>query len=414
MKKSLYIICVFAFAYFDAKAQDMPFPGETYSFVDYSHNHIRFFKDSSAYKHLFNRFDTLLLEGKGKINIVHIGGSHVQADIWSDRIRTNFYRYFPGTNGGRGFIFPFRVAKTNNPYYFYPDYTGNWEACRNVETKKSCTLGLSGISLTTFDTSSNIKIRFRGEQTPRYTFNRIKVFHAFDSLMLDLCLGIADSLFTFNMYPDKGYTEFILSERMDTLLLTFIKTDTSQRSFTLYGITLENDDDGFSLHAIGVNGASVPSYLRCMLFEKQLAELNPDLVILSIGINDAYEPGFDPLVYESNYDSLLSRIKRAAPNTAILFTTNNDSYYKKKYPNRNGELVKQTMFLLSEKHRAGVWDMFSVMGGLGASKHWQKMGMIKPDKVHFTKEGYELIGDLLFNALMKAYDVHLGNSAKLE
>lgn len=414
MKLFINILIVFLYVCKIIYAQDVPFSIENKAFVNYTENKIYFPKDSLAFNLFHHKLDTLLFKGEGKINIVHIGGSHVQADIWSDRIRTNFYNYFPGTNGGRGFLFPFRVAKTNNPYYFFPEYTGNWESFRNVETKKTGTLGLSGISVTTADTLSTIKIKFRGLKTPKYEFDKVRVFHKFDSVTLDLCLQLPDSLFTFERFPEKGYTEFTIFKRLDSLQLKFEKTDTSQKTFTLYGISLDNADAGILLHAIGVNGASVPSYLRCNLFTQHLAAIKPDLVILSIGINDAFEPNFDPAAYERNYDSLVARIKLASPNTAILFTTNNDSYYKKKFPNRNAELVKQTMFILAQKHNAGVWDMFSIMGGLGSVKYWQKQGMVKPDKVHFTKEGYELIGDLLFNALIKNYDAHLGSINKLE
>ena len=37
--------------------------------------------DSTLLNNFFARYDTLLREHKGKLNIVHIGGSHVQAEI---------------------------------------------------------------------------------------------------------------------------------------------------------------------------------------------------------------------------------------------------------------------------------------------------------------------------------------------
>jgi lysophospholipase L1-like esterase len=34
---------------------------------------------------------------------------------------------------------------------------------------------------------------------------------------------------------------------------------------------------------------------------------------------------------------------------------------------------------------------------------WQKYGLAQKDKVHFTKKGYELIGDKFYNALIQFY-----------
>ena len=65
------------------------------------------------------------------------------------------------------------------------------------------------------------------------------------------------------------------------------------------------------------------------------------------------------------------------------------------------------MIQLSNKYNGGMWDMFNVMGGLGSVKTWQKNGFAKNDKVHLTKEGYILMGDLMFSALIKEYDNHL-------
>ena len=58
---------------------------------------------------------------------------------------------------------------------------------------------------------------------------------------------------------------------------------------------------------------------------------------------------------------------------------------------------------LAEKHDASLWDLFSVMGGLDSVKLWEEQGLAQKDKVHFTKKGYELVGNLFFDAFINAY-----------
>jgi hypothetical protein len=40
------------------------------------------------------------------------------------------------------------------------------------------------------------------------------------------------------------------------------------------------------------------------------------------------------------------------------------------------------------------------MGGLSSMQRWERAGLAKVDKVHFTNRGYSLIGDLFYNALV--------------
>ena len=118
------------------------------------------------------------------------------------------------------------------------------------------------------------------------------------------------------------YFEFELNQLTDSLNLKISKPAGVSGSFTLYGIVSESAPNGILYHSIGINGAQVPSFLRCDLFEQQLAALKPDLVILGLGINDAYSKKFSPEVYEENYTELIAGIRRAVPEAAIIFTTN--------------------------------------------------------------------------------------------
>ena len=129
----------------------------------------------------------------------------------------------------------------------------------------------------------------------------------------------------------------------------------------------------------------------------------PDLVIFSIGINDAYENDFSKESYSKNYDSLIQRIYSVNPEAAILFTTNNDSYYHRKYPNKRVYEAKEAMVNLAESKKLALWDMFEIMGGFNSIQKWYSDDLAKKDLLHLNYKGYNLIGDLLFEALMEAY-----------
>lgn len=377
-----------------------------YSFINYNANKIFFFEDSSDYERLFTIYDDIILEGTGKINIVHIGGSHIQADIYTNRMRQHMQNFYPACNGGRGFLFPFRVARTNNPYNYHVNYTGHWESCRNVERKKNCTLGLAGISVTTFDTTASITIIPFKDSIVKYKYNSLKVFHNFSDSEFDFDVSMGQNC-SVTENQELGYSEIQFPSLQDSIHITFAKTDSFQNEFTLYGFYAENDDPGIVYNSIGVNGASVPSFLRCKLLPQHIQAINPDLVVLSIGTNDAYTRRFHADVYEKNYDSLIIRIKQVLPNAAIMITVPNDSYLYRRYVNTNTKEVRDAIYRLAKKYHCGVWDFYKVMGGLNSIYIWYKLGLAKYDKVHFTRAGYYLKGDLFFNAFLKAYENHI-------
>jgi len=377
-----------------------------YDFVHYENNTIKFYNDSGSFESFFDKLDDLIFDGKGKISVMQVGGSHIQADIWSDRIRRNFFKFSPGLNGGRGFLFPFTMAHTNNPYYYKVSYTGTWEGFRSSVKKHESVYGVSGITATTRDSLTSFQITFRNKYCPKYNINRVKVFHDLDNTSYKLAFR-SDSNHSVVVNEEIGYTEFLFDHYIDTVAFTITKTDTLQDHFSIYGLTLENDEPGIVYHSIGVNGASTESYLRCEKFTQHLLILKPDLVIFCMGINDAYTSDFNAKDYEHNYDTLVQWVRTVSPNAAIIFTTNNDSYYKRQYPNKRAEQVRTVMISLAERHGAAVWDLYGVMGGLGSSRTWERHKLVKRDKIHFTRDGYRLVGDLMFSALVEAYDNHL-------
>jgi len=388
-------------------SQDDPFAIEYFDFVRYDLNKIEYLKDSTAFINLFASFDKLIIRGTGKINIVHLGGSHIQAGSLSGRISERLQTFFPGLKGSRGYVFPYNIARTNNPMNYWVRSKGEWEHCKSTNKNAVCRLGLSGISVTTKDTTAFIEIILNDNFPPKYDFNQVKIFHQTDSLSYQPKLLNASPLGTAQTNAELGYTLIRIDRYTDTLKIGLTKTDILQQRFTLYGISLESDEPGVTYHSIGINGASIPCYLRCDLLESHLKALEPDWLVLTLGTNDAYTRSFSMEQFETAYDSLINKIKNAAPDAAILLTVPNDSYLYRKHINRNTEAVRTAIYNLAKKHNCAVWDFYSIMGGLNSISLWYEAGLSSRDKIHFNRRGYYLQADLLFNAFLQSFDNYL-------
>src|SRR5215216_1585651 len=89
----------------------------------------------------------LKLTGKGKINIIHIGDSHIQADYMTDVVRRDFQTDFG--NAGRGLIVPLRVAGTNEPANFRTSSANSWKVKRCVTPDYPLPIGIGGVTIST-------------------------------------------------------------------------------------------------------------------------------------------------------------------------------------------------------------------------------------------------------------------------
>ena len=170
---------------------------------------------------------------------------------------------------------------------------------------------------------------------------------------------------------------------------------------------------GITYTESGINGASLESWARCTYhFDQELSLLPPDLVIFGIGINDAHVPykDFDPEVFKQRYRELVARIRAVNPQCCFIWLTNNDSALRhgrgrRRYytPNQNGPRVQKAMKELAAEYDGAVVDVFALMGGLGSADRWIKQGLMKRDHIHFTSEGYQLLGNIIYEAIAEDY-----------
>ena len=336
---------------------------------------------------------------KRKVRIVHIGDSHIQADRFSGHLRTLLQAKFG--NGGRGFMFPYTAAHTNNPSDYEVSVTGSWQGKSSIDSRKTSRWGLSGITAVTFSESSGMQIRAAGK--PDFRFRKIRIYHpVFDRKSFHPYLSVDKNNIASVYRSREGFTEFILKKPITKLKMRLLQTEAVQNYFIMQGLYAENERPGIVYHAIGLNGAKTDTYFRCRDFVSQLASLEADLIILSLGTNDAYAASFDREIFKKNYRSILADIRKSSPEASVLLSTPGDSYSRGKKNLRNAEARAVILEVAAETGTA-VWDFYELMGGFGSIHFWQQKGLAKDDRLHFKTAGYRLQAELLFKALMSDF-----------
>lgn len=382
----------------------------TYPFVQYDDNNYRFYtKESANFNKLYQKFTTLINDKQGKINMYHIGGSHLQADIYTNDVREYMQERWQGVSGERGWVFPFDLAKTNNPGNYEFSSPNRWTPYRSVvhkPKKYDFDYGLLGAAVTCPD--SIITVHFEYDRTTsKPPFDHIRIFHNIGSFPYWMHFGPHEILVTRVTHdPTLGCSDIYFADPIDSINVQFQRKGQHAPELEIHGFILMNDDPGVSYTAIGINGAGLYTYLANTRFEEQLKTYPPDFFAFSVGTNDGNVPysKFKPSVYKRNLEKTMEMVLRANPDCALLLTVPNDSYYHRRYLNRNIGRERDMIIELAQEYDMAVWDLYGVMGELGSSKTWKNNKLMRSDLIHFTHAGYHFKGDLYIDAFLKYMD----------
>lgn len=167
----------------------------------------------------------------------------------------------------------------------------------------------------------------------------------------------------------------------------------------------------------GVNGAT------CLTFTHpdriaEIAALKPELLILSFGTNESHNRRYHINMHYNQMDELVKLLRDSLPDVPILLTTPPGSYEsfrqrkrKRTYAiNPRTATAAETIRRYAKDHRLLVWDMYDVVGGKHrACTNWTAAKLMRPDHVHYLPEGYILQGNLLYQALIKAYNDYVSH-----
>ena len=174
---------------------------------------------------------------------------------------------------------------------------------------------------------------------------------------------------------------------------------------------------------IGKNGATTQTFLTESYLNSFAAKM-PDLIILSLGTNEAHGMGYREDLHQRQLDAFMEKLRKACPDAVVLLTTPPGDYLTSSYVDyrkmaRSKRKVRQVHYAkrpnpmssrcaacltdYAESNGLPCWNLFSICGGESAAqRNWVAGHYMRPDRVHFEPEGYRLQGRLLAEAVLHA------------
>ena len=321
-----------------------------------------------------------LLSGEGDLagplHILHFGGSHVQAGRIGWAFRQALQADRPGIIATRGVVPPHRLVGENGPPETRWSSSASWSGQRSAHRRHEGHWGLTGIEAASAapdtirlwcsaleDCPDGVSILTRPEESELWQ--------------------VAD--------PDQTATG-------DTLILLPPAGGTAH----FHGVQFHHKQAEVVYHDLGGNGASTAAWLRHPHLVDQLQSTGADLAILAWGINDAHmaPERFNPDRFKARYAQLIDSLRTANPAMDILLVTNNDSHYRRRH-NPNAEKVREAMLELVSEKQVACWDLYTALGGAHSIDALCDAGFAASDRLHFNRNGYVLIGELLYTALTR-------------
>ncbi|WP_082305048.1 MBOAT family O-acyltransferase [Persicobacter sp. CCB-QB2] len=427
----------------------------------------------------FKQLEALESKKQQKVNIVHIGDSHIQADFFTGEMRKLFQEDFG--DGGIGLTFPYNLAKTNGPKQVRFKSNISWTSKRNSRSKPVQETGVSGHGIKTPSDYYQINLNLADSAAG---FDRLWVFYEPGNHTYDLKVGqpkpgasterkfiptpekvyhtvrSGESLYSIGRkygvsvskiqswnnlgskslirpkqklvvkngeHPSAvdrikaddmqwaavdrqifplGMQVFEWDQPQQAAIVQGFKKGDAQKYANLTGFYVEDSQaSGIVYSAIGSNGAKYLDYNKYNLFFEQLGELPADLYIFSMGTNECFAPTYSLKDVERDVLDFIHRVRKKHPNAPILLTTPADSYTgrgRNRKFNPRVEQVRDVIIEVAQKEQVAYWDWWRVMGGANGISNWKKQGFSR-DYVHFSADGYRLQGEMLYEALMRAY-----------
>lgn len=382
--------------------------------------------------------------------ILQIGDSHTSADFLSGEMRRRLQQRYG--NGGPGYITAGRPHIGVRSASVKLGMSSGWTYHAIQKSSNIQEFWLSGFNTVTSLPGETLSFT---SDTPM-VFNSVEIealrqpgggsfdisFDGTVKASYDLSAQKAEPL-VLRLSPDGVPTDRVRQIEIRTQ---------GEGTVSIASIAIYNRQSGITYNSIGYPGATVDLLNKFdqALMADDLRRLNPQIVIVSFGTNEASKPNLDAGRYEQNYEKALGKIKAALPDAQIVLIGPPDG--AERGPHCSGkaspetachpappmdatpvetqgasskgrecdwhvlpklEMIRTVERKIAERHGYVYWNWASIMPKECGSHTWATASppLMAPDHVHFTISGYNRSAEQFMDVLVPMIDKLSAKSA---
>ena len=357
---------------------------------------------------------TALGEPGAVTRVTHYGDSVIIEDLWTATVRRKLQQRFG--DAGAGFLFVARPWEWYGHQDVVTKFTDAWHVKRvTIGQSLDRLYGYGGVTFiaggpgakATFGTSTTGPT---GGAVSRFEVYFLAQPHggsleiAADGTVLETFSTAADAVAS-------GFRRVDVPDGPHQLTVRSL----GGGPVRLFGVTLEREGPGVVYDGIGILGASARALLEPdeAHWRSQFEHRRPDLVVLTFGTNES-DHDLSLAGYREQLTRVVARVRAVAPFAACLLAgppDRGDPNTRKTRP-----VIPKLVQIQREVALAGgcaFWDTFTAMGGPDTMWRWYRTNPRQSfgDLTHLAPAGGEILGGLLYGALVQGLLEYLERSA---
>ncbi len=368
---------------------------------------------------LFFFYHALNTESKKRtIRILHYGDSQIEGDRISGFLRHRFQSRFGGSGPG--------LLSCNVPIAQHATIEqfveGNWRHQHVMQSTESQagTLSYGIMGQTSYFTDqppkfATIRYKLSGLSYPTARgYNWVRLFLGKSETPLAIELYGKDTLILADSFvPDEELNVF-------GFVLPYTPTDItfrfrSRQSPNFYAIALDATT-GITVDNIAWRGSSGAHFSKIdeLLLQYFFHQLNVRLIIFQFGVNVVKNVTKEYRWYEDLLVAQLEHLRKAAGDIPIIVVGVSDMSQKveggyQSYPNIPA--IRDAQRNAAFRTGCVYWDTYEAMGGKNSMPAWvfANPPLANKDFVHFNARGNKIIAQMLYQAIMKDYEIFANN-----